>query len=95
MVRDGGVRGSFRGHRAQDTEDVTEDPWVGRPEGVGLQRKSQHEHEQVREGEVDEVEVGRRVHVEVPGDDDARRYVPDDARQEYDAIDKRHRDDDV
>ena len=89
------VRRRLGGRRPNDAERLAENPRIGGPERVCLLRQAEYELEQVGKGEVDEIEVSRRVHVTVAGDDDARRRVADDPRHEDDAVDCRHRDDHV
>ena len=43
-----------------DAERLAEDPRVGRPDGVGLLRQTEQQHEQVGDGQVEEAVVGGR-----------------------------------
>ena len=89
---DGRVRRRLRGHRPQHAERLAEYPGVGRPEGVRLLRQAEQQHEQVGDGQVEQVVVGDRLHVLGASDDEARAHVADDARHEDHAVDDRHRD---
>ena len=69
------------------TERVSEDPWVRRPERVSLLWQSEDQHEQIGDGQVEETVVGRRVHVMVTSNHEARRDVANETRDEDQDID--------
>jgi len=72
-------------------ERFAEDPRIGGPDGIRLLRQSEHQHQQVWDGEVEETVVGRRVHVVIAGDDHTRRHVADQSSHEYQSVDDSHR----
>ena len=82
-----GVGRRLRREALQHAEDLAEDVYLRRPQLVRLRGQPGDQQQQVRYGQAEQVEVGRRVHGLIAGNHDARADVAHESGEEDDGVD--------